>query len=78
MTANDKEDLNESNLEKADPLVNETPAPLPAPPQTKTPIQFNQQVNVYQQIPHSAWDGLSANQIVDLSKEILNPEGDVR
>ena len=74
MTANDKEDPNGSNLEKNDPPVNEIPVPPPppAPPQTKTPVQFNQQVNVYQQIPQSAWNGLSNDQIVDLSKEILN------
>ena len=74
MTANDKEDPNGSNREKADPPVNETPVPPPppAPPQTKTPVQFNQQVNVYQQIPQSAWNGLSSDQMVDLSQEILN------
>jgi hypothetical protein len=45
--------------------------PLPTP-DTKTPVQLNQQVNVYQQIPPSAWDKLSANQIVDLTQHITN------
>ena len=55
----------------------QTPPPehsLPAvvPPQTKAPIQFNQQVNLsIQQIPPSAWDRLSPEQIVDISKTIV-------
>ena len=71
---NDKQDPNGSNLVKADPPVElETkPPPPPTPPQTKTPVQFNQQVNVYQQIPQSAWTGLNSDQIVDLSKVILH------
>ena len=70
---NDKQDPNGSNLVKPDPSVElETPPPPPTPPQTKTPVQFNQQVNVYQQIPKSAWTGLNSDQIVDLSKVILH------
>lgn len=49
----------------------EAEPPQISPPKTKAPVQFNQQVNVYQQIPPSAWDRLSADQVVDLSKEIL-------
>ena len=45
--------------------------PQVAPPATKTPVQFNQQVNIYQQIPQSAWDRLRAEQIVELSKIIV-------
>jgi hypothetical protein len=53
------------------------PAPKPdelpviSPPQTKTPISFNQQVNNFQQIPPSAWDGLTPVQRMELSKSIL-------
>ncbi len=71
----DKQDPDGSNLVQADPPVSlETPTlpPPPAPPKTKTPVQFNQQVNVYQQIPQSAWNGLSSDQIVDLSKVVLS------
>jgi len=51
------------------------PAPEPSlppviPPQTNTPFQFNQQVNI-QQIPPKVWDKLSAEQIFDLSKAIV-------
>lgn len=49
--------------------VDGIPAP-PPPPDTKTPIQFNQQINVYQ-IPPSAWDRLDSAQIVDLSKDVM-------
>lgn len=48
---------------------NVIPAP-PPPPDTKTPVQFNQQINVYQ-IPPSAWDRLSPDQIANLSKDVL-------
>lgn len=41
-----------------------------SPPQTKAPFQFNQ-VNIYQQIPQSAWDRLSPEQVVELSKAII-------
>jgi hypothetical protein len=46
---------------------------LPAiiPPQTKTPVSFNQQINNFQQIPPSAWDGLTPSQRMELSKSIL-------
>jgi hypothetical protein len=42
------------------------------PPQTKAPIQFNQQVNLsIQQIPQLAWDRLSPDQIVEISRMIV-------
>lgn len=41
------------------------------PPSTKAPVQFNQQVNFYQQIPQTAWDRLAPEHIVDLSKAII-------
>jgi hypothetical protein len=41
---------------KAEPVELEPQLPPVSPPSTKAPIQFNQQVNVYQQIPQSAWD----------------------
>ncbi|MGD9729613.1 MAG: hypothetical protein AB7V39_25005, partial [Nitrospiraceae bacterium] len=42
--------------------------PLVAP-STKTPVQFNQQVNYY--VPSSAWDRLSPDQVYDLAKNTL-------
>lgn len=45
--------------------------PQVTPPTTKAPVQFNQQVNVYQQIPPSAWDRLTPEQVVELSKMIV-------
>lgn len=44
--------------------------PAISPPETKTPVTFNQQINV-QQIPPSAWDGLTPAQRMELSKAIL-------
>ncbi|HWZ44408.1 MAG TPA: hypothetical protein VNW97_13100 [Candidatus Saccharimonadales bacterium] len=42
------------------------------PPQTIAPIQFNQQVNLsIQQIPSSAWDRLSSDQVLEISKAII-------
>ena len=41
------------------------------PPKTHAPFQFNQQVNI-QRIPPKVWDRLSAEQIVDLSKTIID------
>jgi hypothetical protein len=58
----------EPELVKPDP---EPELPPVQPPATKAPIQFNQQVNFYQQIPSSAWDRLSPEQILDLSKAII-------
>jgi hypothetical protein len=40
-------------------------------PQTKTPVSFNQQVNNFQQIPPSAWDGLTPGQRLELTRSIL-------
>lgn len=71
---NDKHEPDGSDLVKTEPSEeSEKPElpPPPTPPQTKTPVQFNQQLNFYQQIPSSAWGGLSNEQIVDLSKSIL-------
>ncbi len=71
---NEKHEPNGSDLVETEPSgESEKPdlPPPPNPPQTKTPVQFNQQLNYYQQIPSSAWDGLSNEQIVDLSKSIL-------
>jgi hypothetical protein len=44
--------------------------PAAPPPETKLPIQFNQQVNVYQ-IPQNAWDRLSPQQTMELTKLVL-------
>ena len=48
----------------------EIPSPPPTP-DTKTPIQFNQQINV-QNIPPSAWGILNSEQILELSKAIIH------
>ena len=64
---NEKHEPNGSDLVETEPSgESEKPdlPPPPNPPQTKTPVQFNQQLNYYQQIPSSAWDGLSNEQIV--------------
>lgn len=71
---NDKHEPNVSDLvkkESSGELEKPELPPPPTPPQTKTPVQFNQQLNFYQEIPSSAWDDLSNDQIVDLSKSIL-------
>lgn len=57
-----------------EPIVSEPGEALPyplTPPQTKAPVQFNQQVNNYYSIPQTVWDRLSPEQIVDLSKAII-------
>ena len=41
------------------------------PPQTKTPIHFNQQINNFQQVPPTAWDGLTPEQRLQLAQSIL-------
>jgi len=46
--------------------------PQVTPPNTKTPVQFNQQVNIYQKIPPTAWDRLTPEQVVELSKVIVS------
>jgi hypothetical protein len=57
----------------AKPAPSEPVLPLVVPPQTSAPVQFNQQLNLsVQQIPSSAWDRLSPEQIVDISKMIVN------
>ena len=70
----DKQEPNGPDIAKTEPseeLKKPELPPPPTPPNTKTPVQFNQQLNFYQQIPSSAWDGLSTEQIIDLSKSIL-------
>lgn len=47
------------------------------PPKTKAPVQFNQQNNFYQQIPITAWDRLSPDQVVELSKRVLDHENEL-
>jgi hypothetical protein len=56
--------------ESKEEAVASLPVPLPPPPETKFPFQFNQQVNVYQ-IPQNAWDRLSATEIMELTKVII-------
>jgi hypothetical protein len=58
--------LGDDGAIKAEPVL-----PPVVPPSTKTPFQFNQQINI-QQIPSRAWEKLSAEQIVDLTKAIVN------
>ncbi len=65
-----KGDDENSGLIKAEPAEADI-LPSVAPPSTKAPVQFNQQVNIYQQIPPSAWDRLTPEQILDLSKAII-------
>ncbi len=45
--------------------------PTVTPPKTKASVQFNQQNNFYQSIPSNAWDRLSPEQVVELSRDIL-------
>ncbi len=61
----------EGEIIKPEPIDAELLPPV-TPPTTKAPVQFNQQVNIYQQIPQSAWDRLTADQVVELSKTIIN------
>jgi hypothetical protein len=59
----------QEKLDLASPVEAELLPPV-NPPSTKTPFTFNQQVNI-QNIPSQAWDKLSPEQIVDLSKTII-------
>jgi hypothetical protein len=59
----------QEKLDLATPVEAELLPPV-VPPSTKTPFTFNQQVNI-QNIPSKAWDKLSPEQIVDLSKTII-------
>lgn len=43
---------------------------LPPLPKTSSPIEFKQQINIYQ-IPQSAWDRLNQDQTMELTKAIL-------
>ncbi len=54
---------------KSDSSQDDSLPPL-GPLGTKTPV-LNQQNNFYTQIPSSAWEPLSSEQIVDLSKAII-------
>jgi hypothetical protein len=60
----------QSKLNLSQPTDAELLPPV-VPPDTKTPFTFNQQVNI-QNIPSQAWDRLSPDQIVDLSKTIID------
>lgn len=70
-----EKDSEASQSPKVDMQPAEQPADLipapPSPPDTKTPVQFAQQIT-FNQIPQSAWGQLDADQIVDLSKTILH------
>lgn len=75
----DEPDLEQSPVDieavagNAKPVLPEPVLPLVVPPQTSAPVQFNQQLNLsVQQIPNSAWDRLSPEQIVEISKMIVN------
>jgi hypothetical protein len=53
--------------------IEQVSLPPVIPPQTAAPVQFNQQVNLsIQQIPASAWDRLNPEQIVEVTKMIVN------
>jgi len=55
------------------PTAAEAALPTVIPPQTSVPVQFNQQLNLsIQQIPTSAWDRLSPDQVVEISKMIVS------
>jgi hypothetical protein len=65
-------DSEEQSIERIEAAADATPLPPVVPPATKAPIQFNQQVNLsIQQIPSSAWDRLSPDQILEISKMIV-------
>jgi hypothetical protein len=66
----DSDEKKQSELSLGDPSGGEQSLPPVVPPTTKTPFQFNQQINI-QQIPPRAWEKLSADQIVDLTKTIM-------
>jgi hypothetical protein len=66
----------EQSIEKIEAAADTAALPPVVPPATKSPIQFNQQVNLsIQQIPSSAWDRLSADQILEISKMIVTLAG---
>lgn len=67
----DGEEKKQSELALGDKTDAESALPPIVPPATKTPFQFNQQINI-QQIPTRAWEKLSADQIVDLTKTIVS------
>jgi len=67
----DGDDKKQSELPLGEPSVGDSSLPPVVPPTTKTPFQFNQQINI-QQIPPRAWEKLSADQIVDLTKTIMS------
>ena len=66
---------NESELEAEDsPEDNSSDLqilPKVIPPKTAAPFQFNQQINI-QEIPSKVWDRLSPEQVVDLTKSMLD------
>ena len=63
------------NMPKEEEQANEDEKQAVLPPMTspstKTPFQVNQQFNI-QQIPPRAWERLSPEQIVDVSKTVLD------
>lgn len=61
---------------ETDPSEASSQLAIPAPPETKLPVQFNQQVNIYQ-IPQNAWDKLSPEQTMELTKVILSQSDSV-
>jgi hypothetical protein len=65
------DDPNQPKLDLAPTVVEAEALPPVVPPQTKAPFTFNQQVNI-QNIPPQAWDRLSPDQVVDLSKTLLD------
>jgi len=67
------EPLEDDSSTGLQPSVDDSSSPPEiVPPKTKAPVQFNQQNNFYQQIPNTAWDRLSPDQVVELSKRILD------
>jgi hypothetical protein len=68
----DGEDDKQADLTKGsgDPIEAEPVLPPVVPPSTKTPFQFNQQINI-QQIPPKALEKLSPDQLYNLSNSAL-------
>ena len=69
----DEENSSSETSPSLTPSITKESQALPPvnPPATKTPLQLNQQVNVYQQIPPNAWNSLSQAQVFELTKDIL-------
>ena len=68
---NDSEDKQkELAMGSGEPIQAEPVLPPVVPPATKTPFQFNQQINI-QQIPPKALEKLSPDQTFELTKSLL-------